>query len=64
MTPDLLICKAFGAILLALFLVLARLLTVTRRTPEPTQRREFIYATNPDGGEPIAGDYVGRDDWQ
>ena len=40
MTPDVIICKIAGIILLALFLVLARLLTVTRRTAEPEQVSE------------------------
>lgn len=40
MTPDVLVCKIAGIILLALFLVLARLLTVTRPTPEPEQASE------------------------
>lgn len=48
MTPDLLICKIAGAILLALFLVLARLLTVTRRTPEPPQPPEQADEPEPD----------------
>lgn len=60
MTPDVIICKIAGIILLALFLVLARLLTVTRRTAEP--KREFVYATAPDGGEPIRGDNGVGDD--
>lgn len=60
MTFDILICKIAGAILLALFLVLARLLTATQRTPEPTDRREFIYATSPDG-QPIRGDLEVRE---
>lgn len=46
MTPDLLICKIAGAILLALFLVLARLLTVTRRP-----KRDFVVRWNADGIE-------------
>ena len=49
MTPDLLICKIAGAILLALFLVLARLLTVTRRTPEPPQPPEPADEPEPEG---------------
>jgi hypothetical protein len=43
MTGDLLICKIAGAILLALFLVLARLLTVTKQAaapPEPPEKAD------------------------
>lgn len=42
MTGDLLICKIAGAILLSLFLVLARLLTVTKRTAAPPELRRKL----------------------
>lgn len=60
MTPDVLICKIAGLLLLALFLALARLLTVTRRAVEP--KRAFVYATARDGGDPIRGDNGVGDD--
>lgn len=41
MTGDLLVCKIAGAILLGLFLALARLLTVTKRTAAPPEPPEL-----------------------
>lgn len=42
MTSDLLICKIAGVILLALFLVLARLLTVTKQAAAPPELRRKL----------------------
>lgn len=48
MTGDLLICKIAGAILLALFLVLARLLTVTKQAAAPPEPPELADEPEPD----------------
>lgn len=51
MTGDLLICKIAGAILLALFLVLARLLTVTKQAAAPPEPPEQADEPEPDEGD-------------
>lgn len=51
MTSDLLICKIAGVILLALFLVLARLLTVTKQTAAPPEPPEPADEPDPDEGD-------------
>lgn len=48
MTRDLLICKIAGAILLGLFLVLARLLLATKRTAAPPEPPEQTDEPEPD----------------